>query len=103
MSAIYKSVTAAVGRLVPRNLQPLWNHPAGRIILLCRDACELHLLAAADFIILRSIMLFLFSVILMYEIEQKWHLRKTVFKKTGLLAIYFKPGECQSCEPCFYE
>lgn len=29
MSVIYKSLTKAVGRIVPDKLQPMWNHPAG--------------------------------------------------------------------------
>ncbi|KAI0215742.1 Mitochondrial pyruvate carrier 2 [Lamellibrachia satsuma] len=29
MSLIYKQVVTNVGRLVPRKLQPFWNHPAG--------------------------------------------------------------------------
>jgi len=29
MSAIYRGVTAAVGKLVPQSMQPFWKHPAG--------------------------------------------------------------------------
>jgi len=29
MSAIYKTVTRAVGAVVPKKMQPFWNHPAG--------------------------------------------------------------------------
>ena len=29
MSAVFKAVTATVGRFVPTRLQPFYNHPAG--------------------------------------------------------------------------
>ena len=31
MALIYKQVVSAVGRMVPRKMQPFWNHPAGRL------------------------------------------------------------------------
>ena len=39
MALIYKQVVTAVGRVVPRKMQPFWNHPAGR--LSCQGRLEL--------------------------------------------------------------
>ena len=32
MSTIYKAVTKTAGKFIPQSMQPMWQHPAGKIL-----------------------------------------------------------------------